>query len=154
MHRPMKTLRLIAAAGALVLASQAQAAPPVKVEGAWCRPTTAGAPSAGCYLTLTAARADSLVAVSSPAAERVEVHSMDMAGDVMRMKKLESLDLPAGKAVALKPGGLHLMLIRPKAVFAAGGQVPLSLKFAKAPALMVQAPVRNPAPAAGHHHQH
>ena len=148
----MKTLSLLAAAGVLTLASPAQAAPKVTVADAWCRPTGASAPSAGCYLTLTAAQADSLSAVSSPAAERVEVHSMDMSGGVMRMKKLDRLDLPAGKAVALQPGGLHLMLIRPKAQLTAGGSVPLTLKFAKAPAATVKAEVRNPASAGGHHH--
>jgi copper(I)-binding protein len=148
----MKTLRLLAAVGALALTSPAHAAPPVKVADAWCRPTAAGAPTAGCYLTLTAVQADTLTAVSSPAAERVEVHSMDMTGGVMRMKKLGRLDLPAGQAVALKPGGLHLMLIRPKAAFTSGGSVPLSLRFAKAPSAMVQAQVRNPAPTPAHHH--
>jgi copper(I)-binding protein len=149
----MKIALLLAAA--LGLASPALAKPaPVKVETAWCRPAAAGAPSAGCYLTLTAGQADTLVSVSSPAAERVEVHQMDMTGQVMRMSKVERLPLPAGRAVALQPGGMHLMLIRPKAALAAGGSTPLTLKFAKAAPVTVRATIGNAPAATPEHHHH
>jgi copper(I)-binding protein len=148
----MKFAMLLAAA---LAASPALAKPaPVKVETAWCRPAAAGAPSAGCYLTLTAGQADTLVAVTSGAADKVEVHQMDMAGSVMRMRKVESLPLPAGRPVALQPGGLHLMLIRPKAALVAGGSAPLTLKFAKAAPVTVQAAVGNAPAATPEHHHH
>jgi copper(I)-binding protein len=153
----MSRLQLYAAA-LLILASagSAHAAPRVQATDAWCRPTMPGAQAAGCYVTLAAAQADSFKAVSSPSAERGEIHSMTMSGDIMRMRKLDRLDLPAGKPVQLKPGGLHIMLIRPKGALSAGGKVPLTLTFAKAPPVTVQADIRNPAPVTpmGAHHHH
>jgi copper(I)-binding protein len=137
-------LSVLAVAALVAGSASAASAAPVAVTDAWCRPAAAGAPSAACYLTLTARTDDSLVGVASPAAERVETHQMDMAGGIMRMKKVATLPLPAGKAVALQPGGLHLMLIRPKAALAAGGSTELTLRFAKAPAAKVRAEVRDP----------
>jgi protein SCO1/2 len=145
---------ILLTAAALVAAPALAKPAPVKIETAWCRPAAAGAPSAGCYLTLTAGQADTLVAVSSPAAERIEVHQMDMTGSVMRMSKVERLPLPAGRAVALQPGGMHLMLIRPRAALAAGGATPLTLKFAKAAPVTVQAAVGNAPAASPEHHHH
>ena len=119
-----------------------QAAPSVAVTDAWCRATPAGAPTGGCYATLTASLDDQLVTIETTAAERAEVHSMDMDGGVMRMRKLDGLALPAGDAVKLAPGAEHLMIIGPKQPLAAGGEVPLTFKFAKAPAQSIQAPIR------------
>ncbi len=141
----MKAFALLPLAFA-VLASPAQAAPPapkVTVADAWCRAAPAGAMAGGCYVTLTAGADDRLVAVETPAAKRGEIHTMSMDGGVMRMRKLaDGLALPAGKAVALKPGAEHLMIIGPKIALTAGAKIPLTLKFAKAPPVTVQAPVR------------
>ncbi|KRB44444.1 copper chaperone PCu(A)C [Phenylobacterium sp. Root700] len=120
-----------------------QAPPTVAVTDAWCRAAPAGAMTGGCYVTLTASAEDRLVAVETAVAERAEIHSMDMAGGVMRMRKLEGgLPLPAGKAVALASGGEHLMIIGPKQALAIGGEVPLTFKFEKAPSQSIQAPIR------------
>jgi copper(I)-binding protein len=62
--------------------------------------------------------------------------------------------LPAGRAVALQPGGMHLMLIRPKAALAAGGSTPLTLKFAKAAPVTVRATIGNAPAATPEHHHH
>jgi copper(I)-binding protein len=51
-----------------------------------------------------------LVAAHTPAAERVEIHTHEHDGDMMRMRQVEALDLPPGKRVTLAPGGLHLMI--------------------------------------------
>lgn len=117
-------------------------APTVTLADAWCRAAPAGAPTGGCYVTLTASVDDKLVAVETTAADRAEVHSMDMTDGVMRMRKLDGVDLPAGKAVMLSPGAEHLMIIAPKATLAEGGVVPLTFKFGKAPAQSVEAPIR------------
>ncbi len=140
----MKTLYLPILA-VVALAGAAQAAPPAKVtvEGAWCRAAPKGAPAGGCYLTLTAPAADRLVSVETPAAARAEIHTMSMDGGVMRMRKLaDGLALPAGQAVALKPGAEHLMVIGPKIDLAAGATVPLTLRFKSAPPVTVNAPVK------------
>ena len=85
-----------------------------------------------------------------------EMHEMAMDGSVMRMRQVDAIDLPAGQAVELKPGGLHIMLMDLKAPLKAGDTVPLTLRFEKAGEHTVQVPVRAaPAAAAsghGHHH--
>ena len=142
----MKTLTLIAVS-TVALATSAHAAPAAKVAAtdAWCRPTVAGALAAGCYVTLTAKAEDRLVSVESPAAARGEIHTMSMDGGVMRMRQLtDGLALPAGKAVALKPGADHIMLIGPKAQLKEGAKVPMTLKFKSAPPVTVEAVVKTP----------
>ena len=71
----------------------------------------AGPKATGAFMRLTAAQATSLVRAESPAAGVTEVHEMKMDGDVMKMRAVPSLALPAGKAVELKPGGYHVMLM-------------------------------------------
>jgi copper(I)-binding protein len=57
----------------------------------------------------------------------VEIHEMAMDGNVMKMRAVPSLDLPAGKAVDLKPGGYHVMLMDLKKPLTAGDTVPITL---------------------------
>lgn len=152
--KPSSILFALSLAAGCAPATQAPAA--VAVTGAWCRAAPVGAQTGGCYLTLTASADDRLVSVATPAAKRAEIHSMDMTGGVMRMRQLkDGLALPAGKAITLKPGAEHLMIIGPRQTLAAGGSVPLTLTFRKAPPQTVNAPVRNAAaPAAQHHGGH
>jgi hypothetical protein len=107
-------------------------------------------------MRLTAAQATSLVRAESPAAGVTEVHEMKMDGDVMKMRAVPSLALPAGKAVELKPGGYHVMLMDLKAPLAKGSTVPLTLVFKDAQGaeskVELQVPVSAQAPgAAGGH---
>ncbi|MBV8501753.1 MAG: copper chaperone PCu(A)C [Paucibacter sp.] len=116
---------VLAALAALALNANAQ----VAVSGAWARATVAQQKATGAFVRLEAAEASRLVAVSSPAAARVEMHEMAMEGDTMRMREVTGIDLPAGKPVELKPGGYHLMLMELKKPIAAGEAVPLTLTF-------------------------
>jgi copper(I)-binding protein len=104
----------------------------VKIDKPWARPTVAGQHAGGAFVTLTSARGDKLVGGHTPAAERVELHEMKMEGDVMRMREVGTIELPAGRAVELKPGGLHLMFMGLKAPLKAGDTLPLVLRFEKA----------------------
>lgn len=130
-------------------------AEPVRVEGAWARATVPGQQVGGVYMTLTAADDSQLLGGASPAARAVEVHEMVMDGDVMRMRPMDALALPAGRAVELRPGGLHLMLIDLKAPLVAGASVPLTLRLRDAGGaeslLELQVPVRAAAAGAGGH---
>lgn len=126
-------------------ASAARAAAP-RVEGAWLRPIVAGQSGGGGYLTITSATGDRLLGGSTPVAERLELHSMAMDDGVMRMREVPAIDLPAGEAVKLAPGGLHLMLINPRQAVNAGDTVPLTLRLEKAGEVTVKAQVSVAAP--------
>jgi copper(I)-binding protein len=120
-------LKLLAAT--LVLASGALHAQNVEVRDAWVRSTVPGQKGTGAFMTLTAKDGTRLVGVSTPVAGVAEVHEMKLEGDVMKMRALPGLDLPAGKAVELKPGGYHLMLMDLKQPLAKGADVPVTLIF-------------------------
>ena len=142
--------------GACATAAEAEPAP-VKVENPWLRASVPGQKASGGFMVLTAQRPLQLVGVESPAAAVAEVHEMKMEGDVMRMRAIDHLDLPQGVAVALKPGGYHLMLQQLKAPLVKDTQVPLTLIFKDAQGagsrLQLQVPVRMAAPGAdGHGH--
>ena len=129
----------------LLLAITASGCSPAKISvavtDAWCPPPLSGAPAMACYLTLRSQRLDKLTSVSSPAARRVELHTMNMSGEVMRMRRVEDgLALPGGQAVSLAPGADHLMLFAP--TVSAGSPVPLTLNFARSLPVTVQATVR------------
>lgn len=94
--------------------------------------TPPNARNAGGFLTITnTGDADNrLVSATSPVSERVELHTMTMDGDVMRMRELEDgVALPAGEMVELKPGGLHVMFIGLSGPFVTGETVPVTLTF-------------------------
>ena len=99
----------------------------VLVEQAWVRPSVSGQQGTGGYMKLTARDTVRLVGVLTSVAGVAEVHETKMDGEVMTMRAVKALDLPAGKTVELKPGGLHLMLMDLKRVLPAGSSVPLTL---------------------------
>jgi len=146
--------QLLASIGLLTaLAGSAMAQTvPVAVEGAWVRASVQGQKATGAFMKLTARDGARLVGASSPVAGVTEVHEMKMEGDVMKMRALPVLELPAGKAVTLAPGGYHVMLLDLKAPLARGTNVPLTLVFRDAKGvesrLDVSVPVATAAPAA------
>ena len=113
----------------------------------WVRGTVAQQKASGLFVQLTSAQGGRLVSASSPLASSVEIHEMAMDGNVMTMRALpEGLLLPAGKPVALKPGGVHLMLMGLKQALKAGDTVPVTLVIEgadrKRESLEIKAPVR------------
>ena len=107
----------------------------------WTRATAPTAPTGGGFLTITntGTTADRLIAVKSPAADRVEVHEMKMDGNVMRMRALDQgIEIPPGAAVELKPGGFHIMFMGLKAPFAKDTRVPVTLVLEKAGSIDVE----------------
>jgi copper(I)-binding protein len=103
-------------------------------------------------MTITAKDGAKLVAAASPVAGMAEVHEMKMEGNVMKMRAVPELDLPAGKAVDLKPGGYHVMLMDLKTALKKDSTVPLTLVFQDAKGVQskldINVPVANAAPAA------
>ncbi len=140
------TLIPFVAASLLCLASTTAFAQ-VKVEQAWARPTVPGQQGGGGFLSITSTSADRLVSGSTPLAERFELHTMAMKGDVMEMRQVDAIELPAGKTVELKPGGLHVMFIGLKQALALGSKVPVTLKFEKAGEVKVEFDVMSRPPA-------
>ena len=107
----------------------AAASEPVRVAGGWVRSTVAGQKGSGAFMTITAKEAVRLVGVSSPVAGVAEVHEMKMDGDVMKMRAVPALEIPAGGTVELKPGGYHLMLMDLKQSLTVGSTAPVTLMF-------------------------
>ena len=102
----------------------------VTVTEAWARATVQGQKATGAFMKITAKDNAKLVGVSSPVAGVAEIHEMKMEKDIMKMAALPNgLDLPAGKAVELKPGGYHVMLMDLKAPLAKDTTVPVTLTF-------------------------
>jgi periplasmic copper chaperone A len=122
-----------------------------RVEGAWVRSAVAGQAGTGAFMRITAAQPMKLVGASTPAAGEAEVHEMKMDGDVMKMRPVQALDLPAGRTVELKPGGYHLMLTDLRQALKPGTKVPLTLVFRDSTGadrkLQLEVPVATMAPA-------
>lgn len=118
----------------------------------YARPTVPGQSVGGGFLTIANQGADDrLLSATSAGAHSVELHTMSMDGDVMRMRQVDGLNVPAGKTVDLKPGAVHLMFMGLKAPLKAGDKLPVTLKFAKAGEVAVVFNVDAPAPSAELH---
>lgn len=110
-----------------------------RVSGAWVRfNPVPGRPSAG-YLTIEGGgKPDRLVAASAPGV-RIEMHSMSMAGGVMKMGKLDGLAVPAGGVVSFVSGGNHLMIF---GLAGAPKSLPITLTFASGAKVATNAVVK------------
>lgn len=131
--------------GALALAAQLASAQ-TTVKEPWVRGTVAQQKATGAFMQLTSAQGGKLVSARSPVAGIVEIHEMAMDGNVMKMRAVSGVELPAGKSVDLKPGGYHVMLLDLKQQMKDGDSVPITLviegKDGKRETLEVKAPVR------------
>jgi hypothetical protein len=99
----------------------------------------------------TGREADRLVSASSPIARTVELHTHIRDGEVMRMRQVADIAIPAGETVRLRPGGLHVMLIGLTEPLRQGAEVPVTLRFARAGEVTVQLEIQA-AGARGHSH--
>lgn len=123
----------------------------VEVKDAWVRTSVQGQKATGAFMTITTKEASKLVSVSSPVAGVTEVHEMKMEGDIMKMRAVAGgLELPAGKAVELKPGGYHVMLMDLKTALAKDTTVPLTLVFKDAKGVESKVELKVPVAAAAH----
>jgi periplasmic copper chaperone A len=144
----MKTV-LAALLFAASAAACADAAAPLAVQGAWARPIVPGQDATGAYMTLTAREPLTLVGAESPAAGIVEIHEMQMVGDVMKMRAAETLPLAPGEPLVLKPNGFHFMLMDLKAPFKAGSEIRITLRLRDAKGAEQKLPVTVPVAAGG-----
>ena len=138
------SLRVLSALALMWAAGAAHAQ--VTVGDPWVRATVAQQKATGMFAQVTSAQGGKLVAASSPVASVVEIHEMAMENNVMKMRAVPGLELPAGKAVELKPGGYHVMLMDLKGPVKAGDTVDVTLtiegKDGKKEQIAVKAPVK------------
>jgi periplasmic copper chaperone A len=121
----------------------------IVVGPSFARASLPGQNSGAAYLSLEnkSANADALLSVTTPLASDVEIHTMAMQDNVMRMRQVPRIDLPAGAKVSMQPGkGYHLMLTGLKAPLKAGDTLPLVLRFQQAGTVEVSLPVEGSAP--------
>ena len=118
----------------------------VSVKDPWVRATVAGQKATGAFMQIADPAGGKLVSASTSVAGVVELHEMSMEGTTMKMRAVPAIDLPAGKPVELKPGGLHVMLMDLKQPLSAGDSVALTLvvegKDKKRTTIEVKAPVK------------
>ncbi|MDL2339080.1 MAG: copper chaperone PCu(A)C [Pseudomonadota bacterium] len=117
----------------------------IEIDHPYARPTSAGQRVGGSYLKLdNKGASDRLLSATSAMAASVELHSMSMEGDVMKMRQVDVIELPKGATVELKPGSFHIMLMGLKAPLKAGDKFPMTLKFEKAGEVVVTVNVEDP----------
>ncbi len=109
------------------VAEPGRAASDIKVTDVWARAMAPGQTTAGVYFDAVSAQNAAIVAATTPVADKAELHTMSMAGGVMRMRPVEKIDLPANRPVQLAPGGVHVMLTGVKRPLKEGDRVPLTL---------------------------
>lgn len=128
----------------------------VMIGAPWARVTLKDRPAAA-YMKLhnMSDAADMIVAASSPLAERVEMHTHTLTDGVMRMRKVDGIELPPKGHTELKPGGLHLMIFGLKRLVKKGEMIPLKLTMKTAGEVEVMAKVGGKAGATDHSgHKH
>ena len=137
----MRTI-LLAALAAVAIPAGAS----VTATDAWVRGTVPAQKSTGAFVTLTSTEDARVVSVSTPAARSAQIHESLMDGGRASMRHVESLPLPAGRSVELKPGGYHVMLEELAKPLREGDRVPLTFtiedKGGKRSRVEVEAAVR------------
>ncbi|AHV91256.1 copper chaperone PCu(A)C [Bordetella holmesii] len=157
------TLRKFVFAAALALTAGATAVAAdykvgqIEVDDLWVRASAPGQENGAGYLEIEndGKMADRLVSVSSPAAQRVELHTVKNENGMARMREVEGgIVVPADGKVELRPGGYHVMFLKLKAPFAEGGSVPATLTFEKAGEVNVNFKIKAVSHNAGMSHGH
>ncbi|HSG16264.1 MAG TPA: copper chaperone PCu(A)C [Anaerolineae bacterium] len=118
----------------------------VTVEEAWGRPSPKSAANAAFYMAInnSSREDDTLTKASLDICGRTELHlsAIDDEG-VMSMQQVQQIDIPAGESVVLEPGGLHVMCIDRQTELNSGDRLPITLSFAHAGEMAVEAEIRD-----------
>jgi periplasmic copper chaperone A len=107
----------------------------LRIEHPYARSTVPNQPAGAAYLSIEnkGKNADKLIAASSPVAKSVEIHTMSMEGNVMKMREVPNIELKPSAKLVMTPGnGYHLMLLGLRQPLKAGDTFPLTLSFEKA----------------------
>lgn len=100
----------------------------------WSRATASSQKVGAVFMTITTngSNEDRLIGAQSPDAETAQIHGHTMVNDVMRMRPVDGVAIPADSEAVLEPGGFHIMLIGLKAPLFEETVIPLTLEFEKA----------------------
>ena len=136
------------AAALLATATLSAQAGDIRVSDPYARAVPPGQPNSAVFMTLVNSSKENraLVAAETPSAGVVELHTHINEGGMMKMRKVDKIEIPAGQTVTLKPGGLHVMLIGLKEPLEPGKEVHMNLIFDKGGKEHIMAPVRAIAP--------
>ena len=129
----------------------------IVITDAWVREVPPGSNVSAAYMTIENRGdvSDKLMAISSDAAENIEIHISNVDEDgVAKMEMLKVLELPPGQKVELKPGGIHLMLIGLNESLVGKEKVDIILSFDKAEKINIQVPVKSIKNSGHDHHHH
>jgi len=147
MHfRPLLVLAAALVAGTIAHAHEYTLGD-LHIEHPYARPTVPMQRSGGAYLTIEnkGKDGDKLVAASSPIAGSVQIHTMSMEGDVMKMREVDGVELKPASKVEMMPGhGYHLMMLGLRQPLKAGDKFPMTLTFEKAGKTEVSVVVADP----------
>ena len=115
----------------------------LRIDHPYARPTPPGARTGAAYFTVrnVGNTADRLLGATTSAAKSVELHSMSMEGNVMKMRAVPGIDIPAGGRVAFAPNGYHAMLVDLAQPLKVGDKIPLTLRFEHGGAVSIVAAV-------------
>lgn len=135
-------LKALALAG-MLLSSAAQAND-LMIHDAYARAMPPSAVNSTVFTTLMnhSDATRTLVSASTPAAGKVELHDVIMEGEVMKMRQVESIQIPAHGSTELKPGSLHIMLFDLTDRLEEGQSITLTLNYANGDAQTVEVPVK------------
>jgi copper(I)-binding protein len=128
-HRTIAGRTLIV--GLLFLAGLAAQTAAVTAHDGWVRLPAPSKSETAFYVELEnhGAQPRAVVAVSSDAADKAEMHKMMMEGDMMGMMPIDKVAIPANGKASLSPNGMHVMLFGLKKKLAAGDKVTVTLKL-------------------------
>ena len=131
-------------------------APDLQLEKAWVRALPPTQPTTAAYMSLRNGGGETITIIGATVtgAGRVEIHHSLEVDGLMRMEQLATLELAAGSALDLAPGGTHLMLFDLEQMPKPGEERRICLQLAEGEPVCADAEVRKSADAGGHHHHH
>lgn len=131
---PFRTIFAALAVAVAMLMSSFAVAGDIQVSSPWARASAGPAKAGAAFLSIknSGSADDRLIAARADVSDRAELHTHIMEGNLMKMRQVDGIDVPAGQTVALQPGGLHVMFLGLHAPFKQGEHFPLTLVFEKA----------------------
>lgn len=116
----------------------------IVINDAYARAVPPGQPNSAAFMLLqnTSDADHALVNASSSVSKVVELHTHIREGEMMKMRRIEKIDIPAQGTTTLQPGGLHIMLIDLHDDLKIDQKILLTLEFEDGSNTAVEVPVR------------